>query len=167
MCSRTRKVSGTRPTCNMAPVLIRFSGFVGSPPKTRTFPVLGWHQSQQQFYGGGFAGAVRAQQGDHLAGAHAEIHAAQRSDVAVVLVHALETGDDRVCDGSGRDLLLGAAILFHGCDHFNPPGEFSAAGGKRLRCSHPVIASSRKRRQAHQCHPSRDGRDKCHPHLCF
>ena len=96
MCSRTRSVSGTRPTCNIAPVRIRFSGFVGSPPKTRTFPRIRLQQSQQQLHRGRFPRPVRPEQRHNFSGAHPEIDATQRPDASIILVHAFETGDDTI-----------------------------------------------------------------------
>jgi hypothetical protein len=84
----------------MAPVRIRFSGFVGSPPKTR-----------EQLYGRRFTSAVGAEKGHDFTGTHTEIHAAQRTDVSVILVYAFETGDDQTGARSAYSLGLILRLL--------------------------------------------------------
>ena len=67
MCSRTRSVSGTRATCSIAPVRMRFARVAriraedaGDAGRRRAEP-------EEEADGGRLAGAVRAEEGDKLA----------------------------------------------------------------------------------------------------
>ena len=157
MCSRTRSVSGTRPTCNMAPVLIRFSGFVGSPPKTRTFP--------------NWAAAVPA-------AISRQSFCRRRSDrAALQLLRRARGNRRRAAPGRfhsscsrprdwRRSGLSSSCPRARACSKvaiiFSPPGGFRAVQRGSISCfpsSDCIIAEEER---PHQCHPSRGGRDKCH-----
>jgi hypothetical protein len=43
-------------------------------PSMRISPVVGAHQAHHHVEGGGLAGAVGAQQADHLTGTHGQVH---------------------------------------------------------------------------------------------
>ena len=90
MCSRTRRVSGTRPTCIMAPTRTWVSMLAGSPPKTVSRPEFGRARAQQQADRRGLAGAIRPEQCHQFTGSDLEVEIRQRAHLAVTLVHAFE-----------------------------------------------------------------------------
>ena len=163
MCSRTRSVSGTRPTCNIAPVLIRFSGFVGSPPKTRTRPELGCNNPSSNFTAVVFPAPFGPSSATDPSGRHTEINATQRLDASIILVHAFETGDDHDQEQSYR-----CAALIHGCDHLQSFRLCSTPSAGNRDSYFPLSDCIFAERQtSRQCHPSRSRRDKCHPLLAL
>ena len=54
---------------------------------------IGTLQAEQQGDGGGFAGAIGAEQGEQLAAVHREIETVERGDLAEAFVRALEAGE--------------------------------------------------------------------------
>src|ERR1700741_676814 len=150
MCSRTRRVSGTRPTCSMAPVRMRFSGLVGSPPKTRTLPESGWRSPKRSLTAVVLPAPFGAEESQNFSSAHAEVDAAQGSDVSIVFVDAFQVRNDDI-GGAAFGAGSAVAIMFVGL----------------LRCSRsaPPNCIIEQDRSGCQCHPSCGGGDKCHSFL--
>ena len=73
----------------------------------------GRHESEQQFHGGGFPGAVRAKQSYEFAGMHGKVHTPERRHLVVVLAHPGEASNL-----AGYSCARCAPYFFKGCDHF-------------------------------------------------
>ena len=143
MCSRTFRVSGTLPTCSMAPVRMRFCGIGGISAEDADFAGVGLKKTEQQLYGGGLACPIGAQERDDLTGVHGEIHIAQGANFSIVFADdfpdlpqpAPEFGVLRVlcffesCDHVGRlrSLPLSRGVLSRYLHHGG------AAGGAPVR----------------------------------
>ena len=59
-------------------------------------PLGGVKQAKQQFHGGGLAGTVRAEQAEHLAAPHVEVHVVHRprlGPVPEILEHLRQSAD--------------------------------------------------------------------------
>ena len=79
MCSRTFSVSGTRPTCSMAPSRAALPRQrIGS--EYRDAAGIGPRETQQHAHQRGFAGAVRPQQRQQLAGADFKVQVREGDD---------------------------------------------------------------------------------------
>ena len=73
----------------------------GLLPKTRAGAGGGGDEAEEDFDGGGFAGAVGAEEGDDFAGAEGEVEAVEGSGGAVVLGDVGEGGDGLLREGRG------------------------------------------------------------------
>jgi len=95
--------------------------------------------------------AFVAQQGNDFSSVDLEVHRAQSADIAIVLAHGFKAGHGQ-CGWRNLQILL----FFDGCNHLDSPA-FCRLADSKLTC---IMADGS---DAHQCHPSRKRRDKCHP----
>ena len=93
MCSRTFSVSGTRPTCSMAPSAGLHPAAIRIDAEDRDAAGIGPRQAKQDLDERGLAGSVRPQQGQQFAGPDFQIQIVQGDDVAITLLEIARPGN--------------------------------------------------------------------------